>query len=233
MKKKFILTSIIVVALTAPTIAYAQLQNTPDIVENQNENSSIEQKFEKGKAKLEERKDRLGIKDRDHHDKLEKQLLKAEGLTKENKQALERAIKKRTELREEMFNLIETKIDNKEGNGVSLRDQTKAIKDKVDNKQISENEAKKQLEELREKRKQSFKNWKNSNKEAKQELDSLKDEMDKWKKDHRVAMDEFEDAVDDKNTNAINEASKKLTASINEHNKLLQKKINVLNKYTK
>lgn len=224
LKKKFILTSLIIVALTAPAAAYGKIQNTPEIVENQN--TSIEQKFEKGKSWF-------GIRDKNHHDRLEKQLSKVQGLTKENKQALETAMKKRTELHEEISRLIETKIDSKEGGNTSLRDQTKAIEDKINNKQISEEEGKKQLEELREKKKESFRNWKNSNKEAKKELDSLKSEMEKWRKEHKILMHEFKDAIDDEDTKAINDASKKLTASINAHNKLLQRKIEVINKYTK
>lgn len=69
--------------------------------------------------------------------------------------------------------------------------------------------------------------------EAKKELETLRDETRALRENNQNTMQEFRNAVNNKDKEATNTASQKLTQQINTRISLLQKKVDLLNKYIK
>lgn len=227
-KGKFIMSTVLIAVLSIPTLAYAETNNS--VEKNKDTKLSLEQKDDIKRNKLYEKHEKCEGNFKKTADDFSEYLEKAEGLTQENKTALETAMQKQKALREEIYKLTGVKIDNKEQLDVETKEQIKVIKDKVKNGEITKEEAQKQMRELR---RANSEQWKNLSEAAKAEIKGIEAEIDKNREARKQIANDFKKAVTDKNVDAINTNAKKLTDSLNVHNELLQKKIDVLNKYIK
>lgn len=230
-KRKFIMSTVLIAALTAPTLAYAEANI---LVEGDKASIAIEEKYDDKDNKPKQKEGKChGFQGRfrnrvAHFNKL---LNKAEGITNENKAAIEAALEKEETLHSEIFKITGDSIDDdkKECDKI-LKEKMKAIKDKAKSGAITKDEAMKQIMALK---RENSEYWKKLSQQGKNEINVLEAEMDKSRESRRQAIDDFKKAIDDKNTDAINSNAKRVADSLNSQNKLLQKKIDILNKYLK
>ena len=227
------MSTVIIAALTAPTLAYAEANTN---VEGDKASISIEEKYDdkddnddKPKQKEEKCHSFQGrFKSRVAH--FNKLLNKAEGITNENKTAIEAALEKQEALHSEIFKITSTPIDDKKECDKILKEKMKAIKDKAKSGTITKDEAMKQIMDLK---RENSEYWKKLSQQGKNEINAVEAEMDKSREVRRQVLDDFKKSIDDKNTDAINTNAKRVADSLNSQNKLLQKKIDILNKYLK
>lgn len=229
-KRKFIVSTMLTVALATPTLAYAQVNNFTE--GDKAGKPSIEEKYSTSSNNLEEKegkcKGKCEGKFRNRAARFNKLLSSAEGITNENKTAIETALQKQQDLHKEIFKI--TGMNNKEQLDAAVKEKIKAIKDKVKSGAITKEEARNQIRDLM---RENSEYWKKLSQEGKNEIKAVEGEIDKSRETRKQIADDFQKAIDGKNVDAINSNAKKLADSLNSQNKLLQKKIDILNKYIK
>lgn len=186
MKRKMIISGLIVSMLSVPILVSAQSVNS-----NANgEKVKSEQGYIRGnKAFGQSQGKGLGRRG----ERLNSYIEEADGLlTEENKNNLKSAIDKEAKLREDIFNIN----GGQRGKG-------------------------------------NCKNLPNITDEAKKELETLRNKTRALRQNNQNTMQEFRNAVNNKDKEATNTASQKLTQQINTRISLLQKKVDLLNKYIK
>ncbi|GFZ31982.1 hypothetical protein CSC2_25080 [Clostridium zeae] len=219
MKKRLIVSILLSVALSIPTIAYGiDNQTTNTNVDNRNQVYQNESYHHKVKAS--ERENKL------------KALLNVEGLSSENKKSLEVVLQKKLELKQQFFSLAGNKVQDQKGFD-EFKSQAKAIKDKVMNKEITEEEGKKQLDELRNNRKESSEMWKNLSADGKKKMEELQKESKALREDNKKYFEEYKKAAESKDTSSINNAAKNVIDAISKQNSLMQRKIDILKEEAK
>lgn len=219
MKKRFIVSILLSIVLSIPTIAYG--------IDNKTTNTNVynkNQTYQNGK----------------HHHKVtasEKEnkfrtLLEVEGLSSENKKLLELALEKKFELKEQFFSLAGNKVQDQKGFD-EFKSKVKEIKDKMMSKEITEEEGKKQLDELRNNRRESSEMWKNLSADGKKKMEELEKESKTLRENNKRYFEEYKKAAESKDTVSINNAAKNVIDTINKQNALMQRKIDVLKKESK
>lgn len=230
-KRKFIMSTVLIAALTAPTLAYAE---TSISVEGGKCSTCIEEKHDDKDDKPKQKEEKCHSfqgRFKSRVARFNKLLNKAEGITNENKVAIEAALEKQEALHNEIFKITGAQIDDeKQECDKVLKEKMKAIKNKAKSGTITKDEAMKQIMDLQ---RENSEYWKKLNQQGKNEINAVEGEMDKSRESRRQAIDDFKKAIDDKNSDAINSNAKRVADSLNSQNKLLQKKIDILNKYLK
>lgn len=214
LKKRFIVSILLIIALSVPTIAYG--------IDSQTTNTNVDNKNQAYQNKKYHHK----VKTSGRENKFEA-LLKVEGLSSENKSSLEVALQKKVELKQQFFSLAGNKVQDQKGFD-EFKNQAKAIKDKVMNKQITEEEGKKQIEELRNNIKESSEMWKNLSADGKKKMEELEKESKTLRESNKKYFEEYRKAEESKDTASINNAAKNVIDAINKQNSLMQRKIDVL-----
>ncbi|GKU25794.1 hypothetical protein [Clostridium folliculivorans] len=219
MKKRFVVSILLSIALSIPTIAYGiDNQTTNNNVDNKNQVDLNHSYHHKVKASGRENKFEA--------------LLKVEGLSSENKKSLEVALQKKIELKQQFFSLAGDKVQDQKGFD-EFKNQAKAIKDKVMSKQITEEEGKKQLDELKSNRKESSKIWKDLSDDGKKKMEELEKESKTLRENNKKYFEEYKKAAESKDTASINNSAKNVIDAINKQNSLMQRKIDILKKEAK
>ena len=226
------MSTVLIAALTAPTLARAEANIS---VQSNKPSTSIEEKYDDKNSKQKEKEEEEkchGFHGRfrnriSHFNKL---LSKAEGITNENKAAIETAVEKQEALYREIFKITGANIDEQDECDKVIKQKMKAIKEKAKSGTITEDEARKQMADLR---REYSSYWHRLSEEGQNEIKAVQNEMDKSREAKRQAMDSFKKAIEDKNVDAINSNAKKVADSLNLQNKLLQKELDILNKYLK
>ncbi len=229
-KRKFIMSTVLIAALTAPTLVYAEA-NIP--VEGKKLSTSIEEKYDDKDSKSKEKEEKchgFHRRFRNRVSNFNKLLNKAEGITNENKAAIEAAVEKQQALYNEIFKITHANVDDQEECNKVIKEKIKAIKDKVKSGTITEDEAKKQIMDLR---RENSSYWNKLSEQGKNEIKAVEAELDKSREAKRKVMDSFKKAIEDKNVEAINNNGRKVADALNSQNNLLQKEIDILNKYLK
>ncbi|MBK1810107.1 hypothetical protein JHL18_05535 [Clostridium sp. YIM B02505] len=219
MKKRFIVSALLITALSIPTIAYG-IDNQAINTNVDNRNQVCQNVKHHYKAKALERENKFEA------------LLKVEGLSSENKNSLEVALQKKFELKQQFFSLAGNKVHDQKGFD-EFKSQAKAIKDKVINKEITEEEGKKQLDELRSNKRESSEMWKNLSDDGKKEMEELEKESRTLRENNKRYFEEYKKAAESKDETSINSAAKNVIDTINKQNSLMQRKIDVLKKEAK
>ncbi|GFP74817.1 hypothetical protein [Clostridium fungisolvens] len=219
MKKRFVVSILLSISLSIPTIAYG--------IDNQTANTNVDSRNQVNQNESYHHK----VKASGRENKFEA-LLKVEGLSGENKKSLEVALQKKLELKQQFFSLAGNKVHDQKGFD-EFKSQAKAIKDKVINKQITEEEGKKQLDELRNNRRQSSEMWKNLSADGKKKMEELEKESRTLRENNKKYFEEYKKAAESKDTVSINNAAKNVIEAINKQNSLMQRKIDILKKEAK
>jgi hypothetical protein len=219
LKKRFVVSILVSIVLSIPTIAYAIDNNTTNTnVDNKNQTYQNEKHHHKITASEKQNKFEA--------------LLKVEGLSSENKKLLELALEKKFELTEEFFSLAGNKVQDQKGFD-EFKSKAKEIKDKMMSKEITEQEGKKQLDELRNNRRESSEMWKNLSDDGKKKMEELEKESKTLRENSKRYFEEYKKAAESKDAVSINSAAKNVIDTINKQNELMQRKIDVLKKETK
>ncbi|WP_160679528.1 hypothetical protein [Clostridium sp. C8-1-8] len=220
MKRKVIISTLFIIALSIPTVAYGVGENSKD---NNIKSYTYEERNNK-----------------EHHHKVDghitnhkyKALLEVEGLNNDNKKAMEAALDKRAKLREQF--VTATKGKDKEKIGFDeFKKEAKAIRDKVINKEITEEEGKKQFEELQVKKREASEIWNSLSEKGKKDIEALEKESKAIREDDRKYFEEYRKAVESKDSNSLNTSAKHIIKAINRQNELMEKKIDIIKKEMK
>lgn len=224
------MSTVLIAALTAPTLVYAEVNTS---VEGKNPSTSIEEKYDDKDSKSKEKEEKchgFHRRFRNRVSNFNKLLNKAEGITNENKAAIEAAVEKQQALYNEIFKITHANVDDQEECNKVIKEKIKAIKDKVKSGTITEDEARKQIMDLR---RENSSYWNKLSEQGKNEIKAVEAELDKSREAKRQVMDSFKKAIEDKNVEAINNNGRKVADALNSQNNLLQKEIDILNKYLK